>query len=245
MEYKDLEKFGLNKNEAKVYLNLVKLGSATASEIVKQIGFHRNIVYDNLEKLIDKGLVSYIIQGTKKKFNAQNPETILDFLDKKKEEIESKIKFAQSIIPDLTKIRNTKSESQNAEIFRGINGMKKVLLKTLDAKEIFVFGMTNKSTEILGETYWKNYNAKIKYKKIKEKFLINFNFEEIYSFKENKRIKLKRLPEELNQITETIFFEGNVAIFIYSENPIVFLIQDGDLFNSYMKHFEFLWRLSK
>lgn len=245
MEVKDLEKLGLNRNEARVYYELLKLGNATASELVKKMGIHRNIVYDNLEKLIEKGLVSYIIQETKKVFSAQEPNTLIEFLDKRKQDVEKEISIAKKLLPEISKLRKEKTTEQEAQIFRGVNGMKKVLLEVLKAKENWVFGMTNKSTELLGETYWKNYNAKIKDKKIKEKFLLNSNFEDIYSFKKNKNIQIKTLPKELDQVTEIIIFQGHIAIFIYSEKPTTFLIRDESLYKSYRQHFEFLWKLCK
>jgi sugar-specific transcriptional regulator TrmB len=245
MDALDFEKLGLNKNEAKVYYELLKLGSATASQLVKHMGIHRNIIYDNLDKLIEKGLVSYVIQDTKKVFTAQDPDTILEFLNNKKEGIEKEILLAKDLIPQLSKLRNKKSEEQEAQIFVGTNGMKKVLLKTLSSKEILVLGMTNKSTEILGETYWNNYNAKIKHNKIKERFLINSDFKDIYSFNKNKDLQIKILPKELDQVMEILLFEGNVAIFVYSQSPIVFLIKDDTTYNAYMKYFEFLWKIKK
>lgn len=245
MEYKDLEKFGLNKNEAKVYYSLLKLGSASAAEIVKQLGIHRNIVYDNLEKLIEKGLVSYVIQATKKIFTAQEPNVILEFLNKKKEKIDEEISIAKEIIPKIKNLKIKNFVGQESQIFRGINGIKKVLFEILESKENWVMGMTNKSTEMLGETFWGNYNARIKDKKIKERFLLNSDFKEIYSFRKNKNIQIKILPKELNQITEIILFEGKIAIFVYSENPLVFLIKDQNLYDTYEKQFEFLWKKSK
>ena len=53
MDPKKLEKLGLNRNEAEVYVDLLKLGQTSAGELIRRTGFHRNIVYDNLEKLID------------------------------------------------------------------------------------------------------------------------------------------------------------------------------------------------
>lgn len=245
MDSKDLEKLGLNKNEAKVYFGLLKLGSAAASELVKQIGVHRNIIYDNLEKLIDKGLASYITYESKKIFSAQEPNAILEFLDKKKELIEKEILIAKKLIPDVKKLNIQNRTKQEAQIFRGANGMKNILLETLKAKETLVIGMTNKSTEFLSEIFWSNYNAKIKDKKIKGRYLLNSDFKDTYFFRNNKNIKIKVLPEELNQITETILFEGKIAIFIYSEKPLVFLIKDKDLYETHRKQFEFLWRKSK
>lgn len=241
MEPNDLEKLGLNKNESKVYYELLKLGSSTASELVKQLGVHRNIVYDNLEKLIEKGLVSYIIEETKKLFIAQEPSAILDYLDKKEEEISKERIFAKKLILEINNLKEKKKVEQEAQIFRGIKGMKKVLAEVLNAKENLVLGMTNKSTDLLGETYWKNYNVKVKEKRIKERLLLNFDFEDLYKFKKNKNIQIKTLPKELNQITETILFNGKVAIFIYSEKPLVFLIKDKNLYQTYLQQFEFLW----
>lgn len=245
MESTDLEKLGLNRNEARVYYELLKLGSATASDLVKQMGVHRNIVYDNLEKLIEKGLVSYIIQETKKLFIAQEPSAILDYLHKKEEEISKEKDIAKKLIVEISNLKKGEVIGQEAQIFRGVKGMKKVLAEILSARENLVLGMTNRSTELLGETYWKNYNAKIKEKKIKEKLLLNSNFKDVYTLKKNKNIQVRTLPKELNQVTEIILFDEKVAIFIYSEKPFVFLIKDKDLYQTYLQQFEFLWKKSK
>jgi len=166
-------------------------------------------------------------------------------LEKKKELIENEVLIAKKLIPEVSRLRKQNHAEQEAQIFRGVQGMKKVLLEVLRAKQNLVLGMTNKSTELLGETFWKNYNAKIKDKKIKERLLLNSNFKEIYSFEKNKNVEIKILPKELDQITEIIIFEGKVAIFIYSEKPLVFLIKDKDLYLTYEKQFEFLWKKSK
>ena len=65
----NLTKLGLNQNEAKVYLSLLKFGKSDAHQIIKDTKFHKSIVYDNLDKLINKGLVTYIIDGKKRIFS--------------------------------------------------------------------------------------------------------------------------------------------------------------------------------
>src|SRR3989338_7520738 len=53
-----LRKIGLSHNEIKIYLFLLKSGSATAYNIGKKTGIYRVHVYDKIEKLIEKGLVN-------------------------------------------------------------------------------------------------------------------------------------------------------------------------------------------
>ena len=44
--------------------------------------------YSNLDKLIDLGLVSFIVKNNKKFFNAENPERIIKIVENREEEVE-------------------------------------------------------------------------------------------------------------------------------------------------------------
>ena len=65
-----LEELGLTKNESKVYLALLELGSTAAGPLIKKIGMHRAAVYDIIDLLTGKGLVSYVIKANRKYFEA-------------------------------------------------------------------------------------------------------------------------------------------------------------------------------
>ena len=78
MEKEQLEKIGLSPNEAKCYLTLIKIGSASANEISRKSGIHRVSVYDALRGLREKGLISQIMKSNKLLFEAANPERIFD-----------------------------------------------------------------------------------------------------------------------------------------------------------------------
>jgi len=55
---KALEQFGLNKKQAKVYLAVLELGSATVNIISNKSGIARSSCYDILNSLIKKGIAS-------------------------------------------------------------------------------------------------------------------------------------------------------------------------------------------
>ncbi|MEK6908725.1 MAG: helix-turn-helix domain-containing protein [Nanoarchaeota archaeon] len=244
MHIADLEKLGLNKNEAKVYFGLLKKGQATASELVKSVGVHRNIIYDNLEKLIDKGLVSYVVEGTKRKFIAEKPESIIDFLETKKKNLEEEIKSATNLIPEINSILSTSKTEQETFLFRGIQGVKKILQDMLSSKEFWIIGVSNASVEILGETYWTHFNQLRKNRKIKEHLLFNADFKNTVGITKALSER-KKLPRQLIQVTEIMLFEDQVAIIVYSGEPLGVVIKNEEVFNTFRKQFDFLWNLSK
>jgi sugar-specific transcriptional regulator TrmB len=81
---------GFNKNEAKTYLSLIKFKEAPASLIIKDTKFHKNIVYDNLEKLVNKGLVSYIQKDSKKHYKIENSQNLVEIFKQKKKTLKQK-----------------------------------------------------------------------------------------------------------------------------------------------------------
>lgn len=244
MDNIDLERLGLNKNEAKVYYALLLKGTATAQELVKVLGVYRNIVYDNLEKLLEKGLVSFVVEGTKRKYIAEAPSAVMHFLETKQEKLNKKIKEAKELIPDINKIIGSHNSKQDVILFRGVAGLKKVLGEIVQTNKSWCIGITNESIKILGETYWKNYNLKKKVTKTHEWLLWNYDFKNTV-IKKNKNSIHRMLPKELDQVTETIMYDDKVAIMVYSAEPIVIVIENKEIFETYKKHFEFLWDLSE
>ncbi|MEM4152831.1 MAG: helix-turn-helix domain-containing protein [Candidatus Pacearchaeota archaeon] len=86
-----LEKAGLTKGEAKVYLTLLKIGETTTGNIIKESGLSGSKVYEIINRLIKKGLVSFIVKERTKWFKAATPRKLLEYLDMKTKEL-NKIK---------------------------------------------------------------------------------------------------------------------------------------------------------
>src|SRR3989338_10227689 len=98
MEQKEIEEtlmeIGLSREEIKVYLTMLNLGSNLASKISEETKINRSHIYQLLERLISKGFVGYVIKENRKYFSAVNPEKIIDIIKEK----ERKFK---NIIPQL------------------------------------------------------------------------------------------------------------------------------------------------
>ena len=64
----DYSELGLTNNEGKVYESLVKFGKLSAGEVTKHSGTSYSKIYNILDSLINKGLVTVIPEKTKKFF---------------------------------------------------------------------------------------------------------------------------------------------------------------------------------
>ena len=56
-----LKSIGLSEREIKVYLALLELGQTTVGPVATKTRIQHPKIYQTLEKLIDKGLVNFII----------------------------------------------------------------------------------------------------------------------------------------------------------------------------------------
>ena len=155
-----LRELGLTEKEAECYLALLKLGFATSGELMKLLRYYSKTVYQILDKLLGKGLVSYVIKANIKYFQAVDPHEFLDILNEQEDQLKIKVKKIEQIIPQLISLRALTKEHQEANMYVGSKGMKSVFDDALkETSEILVFGGGGKTEEFLGD-YIKFWHAK-------------------------------------------------------------------------------------
>jgi len=81
-----LLELNFSEKEAQVYLALLELGGGKAHDIAKKTGLNRTTIYDIIEVLMQKGLISKYKKGASAHFNALEPRHLLTYLDREKEE---------------------------------------------------------------------------------------------------------------------------------------------------------------
>lgn len=249
MNVETLGRIGLSPNEAKVYLALIDLGSCLAGKISEKAEIHRRAVYDALNRLIDKGLVSFVIKSGKKYYEATHPERLLDILKEKEEDIKRKEKSIKEILPDLIlKYKQTKSELE-ASVYKGKEGLKTVMELILKEKKDWLsIGSTGKGPKALPYFLpgWHRRRLKLK---IEYRGLFADTPDGRKRAREYLKMgsaKFKFLPKEIKN-PQTIWIFGNkVAILLISiEQPVIFLINNKEIADSFMAYFNWLWKLSK
>ena len=228
-----LKEIGLQDSEIKVYISLLKLKEATASQITQYTGLHRSNIYDIIEKLKERGLVSFIIKNNVKYFRASSPERILDYLKEKEEKI-------KLILPELISISKEKEENIKVEIYKGKEGIKTILNDIIkEGKNYFLFGHL-KFEELL-PIYVKQFIRQLNEKNISEKAILEKGTKIIPA----KKHHYKYISKEFLFPNATIIYGNKIAIFVWQEPYYVILIQNKDLSVSYKIHFNLLWKVAK
>ena len=96
-----LQQIGLTNAEINVYLALLELGSSTTGPIVEKSKASSSKIYEILEKLLQKGLVSFVIKNGMKHFEASDPQRLLDYLKEKETALKTQEQGLQQMLPEL------------------------------------------------------------------------------------------------------------------------------------------------
>ena len=245
MDIPELERIGLLKNDRKVYLALLEIGSATVSQLVKKTELHRSYVYDILDKLIGFGLVSFTIKNNKKFFNIENPERIPTIIEDKKEQLEKDKEEISKILPSLIQKQHTALEGQEARVFIGKGGIKSILEDILNVGKDFVgFGAEGKFRDIY-KWYFTNWQKRRVEQKINYRIIYNIRLREKRPTKEQKLVQIKFLPEKYEFPATTIVYGKKVAILLWDKSPIGFVLESKDIVKSFLSYFEVLWETAE
>ena len=238
MDTSILEDIGLTSAEIKIYLTLLKLGSSQAGSIVEKSGRQNSVVHRTLHRLIEKSLITYVLEGKKKYYQAIDPKMLINYLENKKKRVED-------ILPELLAQQEMGKKKQEATIFRGIRGVKELLNQTLDtrSKEYLAYGGPQKAHDLLGDYTWASFHKKRIKNKIRAKLIFNDSLRWWGDELNKKKLTtVKYTKKECEQLTETIICGKKVAILVYSDKPYGFLIEDQMVSESYKKFFDILWK---
>jgi sugar-specific transcriptional regulator TrmB len=243
-EHDILRQIGLSENEATIYLALLSNGSLSVYEIASKTGIYRPNIYDKLETLMKKGLVSYVIKNSKKYYIAAEPQKIEEYLEEEEERVWEQKGKLDSILPNLTALANLPKTQTKVEVFEGKEGLKVFLRDiTKTAKEVLISGIDDSKYEETLPIFMKKYFAKLESKGIRER-VITSDRPDIYRF-DNPTTYYRFLPEQDFNPTNTFIYEDKVAIVIWAVPQVVIRIEDKSLAKTYREHFEHLWKISR
>jgi sugar-specific transcriptional regulator TrmB len=129
------EKFGLEKIQADVYVQLLKLRTATVVELSRETNINRTTLYRILEALEKKGLVKTLLGHKTTKYQAENPEKLEGLILQEEEKIHTLRNSLSQIQTQLHTLIPVQPSSTEVLYFQGKEGLKQMLWNTLNAGE--------------------------------------------------------------------------------------------------------------
>lgn len=121
-----LRQLGLTENEAAVYLALVDHSPCFVAPLVQATRKHRQMVYNALETLGERNLVSRSLQNGKYLYELSDPNRLLLMVQEQE-------KVAQEVVTSIANQIN--SSSEQVESFRGMDGYKLAITELLGLAE--------------------------------------------------------------------------------------------------------------
>jgi sugar-specific transcriptional regulator TrmB len=235
MEIKEtLKEFGLTEKEAEVYLKLLELGFATASEIAEKTQIHRINIYDILERLQEKGLVSFALAGKRKQYEVINPKKILELEEERKQKIEK-------IIPELIKKRELGKLPQEAVILKDKKGIKNILEEITKSKTEVLLFASGWGFEENFPNYSPIWHERFKVNKTKIRCLLSSKFK---GSEIPKPLNYRFLPSEFVFPSTTCVYEDKVLIVMWGASPLAVLVRGKEISDSNREFFEMLWKIA-
>jgi len=132
---KNLIDFGLSVKEAKIYITLLELGTATAFEVASRSGVNRSSTYVVLEALSKRGLAGLSGGEKVRRYTAVSPEALAQMSHvtaKKHEQVAINIK---SILPELSALHRNVEIRPRIRTFDGTQGLIYAMTEFLSTDE--------------------------------------------------------------------------------------------------------------
>lgn len=233
---KVLAAIGLNDKEARVYLAILQLGTASVPRISERAGTKRPTTYLILEDLRKRRLVTKVMRGSVIIYSAESPEQLLD--DEKK-----KTNILEEGLPDLLAIYNTKKEKPKITYYQGEESIIRLYDEIFREREIWFYG----SIGSIPPTIMVQVNKHLAH--IKDPKL-NYQIRELLQADEdsvewaknnsdNHQIKL--IDKKFLLPTDNMIFGDKVAIITYKETPMAVVIKSSEVVATHKSMFEMIW----
>ncbi|MDD5469669.1 MAG: helix-turn-helix domain-containing protein [Candidatus Peribacteraceae bacterium] len=238
-----LQSFGLTDVEAKLYEMLLPLGDVPMVEVIRAAKRHPQVVYRLVDQLAAKGLVLTETRRHRRFVRAEDPQVFAHLQSEK-------CKKLKEALPELRALQQHPREAL-VRIERGreaVQGLRKRAFSTLPPGGMYYILSASGTQfyELMGDVFQNVERLRIK-RKIHKRMLAFESQRIMLEKNETMRtyVEMRYLPEIFPVPTSTNIYGNVVAVQIWSQDPIVILIESEEVAQSYKDYFETLWKIAK
>lgn len=244
MLQEQLEKFGLSRKEAKIYLILLELGPSPAQEIAKKSSINRSTTYVLLDSLVNHGLVSTTDRSGIKIYNPAPPERLVQFLEESVKKYTELVGVAHNILPELKAMYVGVGPKPKVQYFEGLEGIKTAYEDTLTAQETIrayasIENMHKALPDYFPEYYQRRTNKKIDIRAI---FPDTPDAQERVKHNREESRDALLVPRDKYAFSPEINIYDNKVVFMSLVEKFSLIIESQELADALKKAFELSWQ---
>lgn len=245
------KKLGLGHVAQRVYTHLVEYGESTARHLAENLSIPRPSVYDNLNVLIENGLVTEQIKNNKKIFQADDLKNLSRLIKTKIDSLQEERGVIDELIPSL--LKNLSLSEPKIKMYTGKEGVKQVLNDILWYKNIEFQSMfpMNEMVKMLGNDFFENFNRQRIRRNIYAKGLWPkehvINAKDYPAFGSDKGFlrEVRIAPNNMTWSMGYWNYADKVAIVSSKKEGFGFIISSKDFSQLLKVQFDLIWSLSK
>lgn len=246
MQLKELKELNLTTGQIKVFESILEQGTIGIHKIQERTGLERRAIYDIVNKLIEKGFITYVEEKGKRKYQITHPRNLREAIESKQKTL---IELSKKL-PQITDIFNSKKLDIKAEVYRGNEAMKALLNESLEYDATYWIG-GNSGVELINEDMKLWFKRWTKKRVQQKKFMYDLvdHGTHLEDYKPNDIEKHKKeyykyctLPKHLRSPMVIIMFGTKVAQVLWSKQSFGFVLDSKDLNESFMKYFHYFWK---
>ena len=245
IHYPILKDLGLSDTEALIYELLLEAGPTKARDIFKKSGIGRGNVYNVLVQLESKALITKT-EGKQTVYAAVDPSQLEKLLDARLDQAKQlEVSFRQALT-EMNSTFNLSTGRPAIQIFEGLDGAKKALYDSLNAKgEILTYFDITELKKGSMEEINKQYIRKRIAQKIEKRLIVADTPESRAFFKEQNTpyTKVAFVKGYLaRHATSMQLYDDTVSYVTLTDGKrISMLIKDTHIYEMHRQQFEFLW----
>ena len=240
---KALLQLNLTEKEIYTYVALLEQHQAPIQDIARATGVNRVSIYAAIEELKQRGLVSESRQGKRKVFTAENPDSLLNILDEKRQEISKDEDLLQNIVLPMLKAINVRQENKpQIKFFEGADGINRVFDEyVLKSRSAINCGSYETATRVISEKDELKYFEKIKERKIFYRMLLE-DTPLNHKFADFSRgvAHTKFLPAN-TPISADIVIAGAITALVSYDRKTATVIEDASIAQAILMYLDFMW----
>ena len=250
MDTKILQNIGLTDGEIRVYLSLIELGPSTTGPITDKSKVSSSKIYNILERLMQKGLVSYIIKDKTRYYQAEDPIKIKEYVINKEEEIKKQKEEIDKLIPTIQLKKNLNKNKSEVQVYKGFKGVQTItehIYSKLNRGDTWYNIGVPSHQEEKYHNYWHEDHLRRIKAGIKCKMLFNpeTSRETLKQRNSYNDCDARYMPIPVETPSWILIYDSITVIILPGNEPMAIEINNEKITDSFKQYFNAFWKLSK